>query len=68
MDAEGLSIPLPTLSQDAPGLFKASLNIVVPVEQPFDDPEDLTGNTSPRNGFYTHQAQDGRAFIINGSP
>ena len=48
-DDEAL-IPLPTLSQDDPRLFKAASNVVVAHSQPLNSPEDLAHKTTAQNG------------------
>jgi HEPN domain-containing protein len=40
-DAEGLPIPLPTLTPDVPELIKAAINVVEAVERALDYLEDL---------------------------
>jgi hypothetical protein len=47
-------IPLPTLSHDAPELFKAALQVVVAEERALDGPEDLTTETAAQIGLYAH--------------
>jgi hypothetical protein len=57
---EESTIPLPTLSHDAPELFKAALQVVVAEERALDGPEDLTTETAAQIGLYAHLCQDSR--------
>ena len=53
-------IPLPTLSHDAPELFKAALQVVVAEEQALDGPEVLPHGTVAQIGLYAHRVQADR--------
>ena len=54
-------IPLPTLSHDAPELFKAALQVVVAEEQALDGPDVLPHGTVAQIGLYAHRVQADRA-------